>query len=43
MQKKMQRIMMYLNKTQVIGFICSTIMIILIPIINDFKFVSVGW
>lgn len=43
MQKKMQRIMMYLNKTQVIGFICSTIMIILIPIINDYKFVSVGW
>lgn len=39
----MQKIKMYLNKVQIIGFILSTIMLILIPIINNYKLVCVGW
>lgn len=39
----MQKIKMYLNKVQIIGIILATIMVILIPIINDYKFVSLGW
>lgn len=39
----MQKIKMYFNKVQIIGEILSTLMVILIPIINDNKFVSVGW
>lgn len=39
----MQKIKMFLNKVQIIGLICSTIMVILIPIINDNKYVSLGW
>ena len=34
---------MYLNKVQIIGIILATIMFIIIPIINDYKFVSLGW
>ena len=39
----MQKIKMYLNKEQIIGIILATIMVIIIPIINDYKFVSLGW
>lgn len=39
----MQKIKMYLNNVQIIGEILSTIMVIIIPIINDYKFVSLGW
>lgn len=39
----MQKIKMYLNKVQIIGIILATIMVIIIPIINDYKFVSLGW
>ena len=39
----MQKIKMYFNKVQIIGEILSTIIVILIPIINDNKFVSFGW
>lgn len=39
----MQKIKMYLNNVQIIGEILSTIMVIIIPIINNYKFVSVGW
>lgn len=34
---------MYLNKVQIIGIILATIMVIIIPIINVYKFVSLGW
>ena len=39
----MQKIKMFFNKVQIIGEILSTIMVILIPFINDNKYVSVGW
>ena len=39
----MQKIKMYFNKVQIIDEILSTIMVILIPIISDNKFVSLGW
>ena len=39
----MQKIKMYLNKVQIIGFILSTIILILIPITKNYKLVSVGW
>ena len=39
----MQKIKMYFNKVQIIGEILATIMVILIPIINDYKYVSLGW
>ena len=39
----MQKITMYLNRVQIIGIILATIMVIIIPIINDYKFVSLGW
>ena len=39
----MQKIKMYFNKVQIIGEILSTAMVILIPIISDNKFVSLGW
>lgn len=39
----MQKIKMYLNKVQIIGFILSTIMLILVPITKNYKLVSVGW
>ena len=39
----MQKIKMYLNNVQIIGEILTTIMVIIIPIINDYKFVSLGW
>lgn len=39
----LKKIKMFLNKIQIIGFLCSTIMVILIPIINNYKLVSVGW
>ena len=39
----MQKIKMYLNKFQIIGFILSTIMLILVPITKNYKLVSVGW
>ena len=39
----MQKIKMYLNKVQIIGIILATIMVIIIPIINYYKFVSLGW
>ncbi len=39
----MQKIKMFFNKVQIIGTIFSTLMVILIPIINDNKFVAVGW
>lgn len=39
----MQKIKMYLNKVQIIGIILATIMVIIIPIINEYKFVSLGW
>lgn len=39
----MQKIKMYLNNLQIIGEILATIIVIVIPIINDYRFVSVGW
>lgn len=39
----LKKIKMFLNKIQIFGFLCSTIMVILIPIINNYKLVSVGW
>ena len=39
----MQKIKMYLNKVQIIGIILATIMVILIPIFNNYKLVTVGW
>lgn len=39
----MQKVKMFFNKVQLIGVICSTIMVIIIPIINDNKYVSLGW
>ncbi len=39
----MQKIKTYFNKVQIIGELVSTIMVILIPIINNNKFVSLGW
>ena len=39
----MQKIKMFFNKVQIIGEILSTIMVIIIPIIKDYKYVSVGW
>lgn len=39
----MQKVKMYLNKVQIIGIILATIMVIIIPIIKDYKFVSLGW
>lgn len=39
----MQKIKMFLNKVQIIGAILSTIMIIIIPILKNNKFVSIGW
>lgn len=39
----LKKIKMFSNKLQIIGFICSTIMVILIPIINNYKLVTVGW
>lgn len=39
----MRKIKMYLNNMQIIGEILATIMVIIIPIIKDYKFVSVGW
>ena len=39
----MQKIKMYFNKLQIIGEILSTVMVILMPIISDNKFVSLGW
>lgn len=38
----MQKIKTYFNKVQIIGELVSTIMVILIPIINNNKFVSLG-
>lgn len=39
----MQKIKMYLNKVQIIGIVLATIMVIIIPIINNYEFVSLGW
>ena len=39
----MQKIKMYFNKIQIIGYILSSIMVILIPIINNYELVSLGW
>ena len=39
----MQERKIYLNKVQIIGFILSTIILILVPIIKNYKLVSVGW
>lgn len=39
----MQKIKMYFNKVQIIGELLSTIMVILMPIINNNKFVCLGW
>lgn len=39
----MQKIKMFLNKVQIIGAILSTIMVIIIPILKDNKYVSIGW
>lgn len=39
----MQKIKVYFNKVQIIGEILSTVMVILIPIISDNKFVSLWW
>jgi len=39
----MQKIRMYFNKVQIIGFILSTIILILVPITKNYKLVSLGW
>ena len=39
----LEKIKMFLNKIQIFGFLCSTIMVILIPIVDNYKLVSVGW
>ena len=39
----MQKIKMYFNKTQIISDIIVAILIIIIPIIKDYRFVSLGW
>ena len=39
----MPKTKIYLNKLQIISEILATIMIIIIPIINNYKFVTVGW
>lgn len=39
----MQKIKMYLNKVQLTGEILSTIMVVIIPIISNYKLVSLGW
>lgn len=42
-KKMLEKIKMFLNKIQIFGFLCSTIMVILIPIVDNYKLVSVGW
>ena len=39
----MQKIKMFFNKGQIIGELFATLMIILIPIINNNKYVCIGW
>lgn len=39
----MQKIKTYLNKVQIISAICSTIVIILTPILRKYELVAVGW
>ena len=39
----MQKIKTYLNKVQIISAICSTIVIILTPILKKYELVAVGW
>lgn len=39
----MQKIKMFFNKGQIIGELFATLIIILIPIINNNKYVCIGW
>ena len=39
----MQKIKIYLNNFQIISEILATITVIVIPIINQYKYVSLGW
>ena len=39
----MRKIKIYLNNFQIISEILATITVIVIPIINQYKYVSLGW